>query len=71
MKWTIVAFNHPEKSRSVVYRQNLTNDALIQAIRIAIAKGANLMSIRGVGDKEKPITSIKPDKDIRITLKRF
>ena len=47
MKWRIVAFNHPEEEKSVVYRQNVSNEKLVDLVRLAIEKGANLMSIRG------------------------
>lgn len=47
MRWTIVAFNHPDKSKSVLYLQNVTEDELIECVKDAIRNGANLMSIRG------------------------
>jgi hypothetical protein len=47
MKFTIVAFKHPDESKSVLYRQNLTLEGLKKAIDDAVAHGANLMSIRG------------------------
>ena len=47
MKWRIVAFNHPKEEKSVVYRQNVSNEKLVDLVRLAIEKGANLMSIRG------------------------
>ncbi len=47
MKWSIVAFNHPEESRSVLYRQDLDFERLLHAVEAARLKGANLMSIRG------------------------
>lgn len=49
-KWTIVAFNHPSRGRSVLYRQNLDVDGLLRAVDDATQNGANLMSIRGVED---------------------
>ncbi len=52
MKWTIVAFDHPTKSKSVLSRQNLSYPRLLQAIEDAAFKGANLMSIRGFEDEE-------------------
>ncbi len=48
MKWTIVAFKHPEDQKSVYYRQNVVD--LDVAIAKAIKKGANLISIRGFED---------------------
>ena len=45
--WTVVAFAHPGKSRSVLYRQGLCDYELLAAICDGIAKGANLFSIRG------------------------
>lgn len=47
MKWRIVAFNHPEEEKSVVYRQNINDEKLLDLVKSAIEKGANLMSIRG------------------------
>ena len=52
-KWAIVAFVHPTQGRSVLYRQNLTIQELLQAVKKAIDKGANLLSIRGVDILEK------------------
>ena len=47
--WMIVAFYHPFKGKSVLYRQNIkTVDGLLKAVELAAAKGANLMSIRFV-----------------------
>lgn len=43
--WVLVAFNHPEQQKSVYYRQNIVD--LVHAVKTAIEKGANLMSIRG------------------------
>jgi len=48
-KWIIVAFDHPRGSKSVLYRQGLDPDALLRAVRDAMAAGANLMSIREAG----------------------
>ena len=47
-KWTIVAFDHPNKSRSVLYRQNMNVEKLLKMVAEAIVEGANLMSIRGI-----------------------
>jgi len=47
MKWRIVGFNHPEKEKSLVSRQNLTDAELIATIKWGIDKGCNLFSIRG------------------------
>lgn len=51
MKWRLVAFSHPKEERSVLYRQNLTDEQLLQAIKRALELGANLMSIRGFEKK--------------------
>lgn len=48
VKWIIVAFNHPESAKSVLYRQGLGIQALLAAVERAANDGANLMSIRGV-----------------------
>ncbi len=47
MKWTIVAFKHPDRSKSVLYRQGLAILGLHRAIDDAEREGANLISIRG------------------------
>ncbi len=47
MKWALVAFDHPDRRTSVLYRQNLAFTALLEMVQIAAEKGANLMSIRG------------------------
>ncbi len=47
MIWTIVAFDHPDTSKSVLYRQGLDVEKLLRAVEVAQLKGANLMSIRG------------------------
>lgn len=47
MKWRIVAFKHPDKETSVLYRVAENDEALLKAVRAAIAKDTNLMSIRG------------------------
>jgi ClpP class serine protease len=47
MRWRIVAFHHPYEEKSVVYKQNLTSEKLVEVVMKAIEKGANLMSIRG------------------------
>ena len=44
--WAIVAFNHPTKGKSLLYRQKLTFVQLQKAIEKAYELGANLMSIR-------------------------
>lgn len=48
LRWSIVAFDHPQSSKSVLYRQNLSFDGLLAAVKNAHRLGANLMSIRGV-----------------------
>ena len=45
--WRIVAFKHPEVEKSVLYRQNITTEELLDAVKRAIELGANLMSVRG------------------------
>ena len=45
--WRIVAFKHPDKEKSVLYRQGASDEKLVELIKSAIEKGANLMSIRG------------------------
>lgn len=50
MKWTIVAFRHPDQSHTLLYRQNLSPEKLLEAVEQAIEKGANLMSLRGFED---------------------
>ena len=45
--WRIVGFKHPDDEKSIIYRQNLTDDALLEAILLGIQKGCNLFSIRG------------------------
>jgi len=47
MKWRIVGFNHPEEEKSLIYKQNLKHDQLLNAITKGIEKGCNLFSIRG------------------------
>lgn len=49
-KWRIVGFNHPTHEKSLVYKQGLTDEGLIRAIKAGIDKGANLFSIRGFED---------------------
>lgn len=51
MKWRIVSFRHPTQEKSVLYRQNLSTQELIQAVERSIELGANLMSIRGFKDE--------------------
>ena len=55
MKWIIVAFNHPDNSKSVIYRQNISEEQLIKTIYEAIGNGANLMSIRGFEEEEEDV----------------
>ncbi len=45
--FTIAAFQVP-KSRSLLYRQHLTEEKLLEAVRESIRKGANVISIRKV-----------------------
>jgi len=52
LKFTIVAFNHPVDTKSVLYRQNLSEDNLVFAIRAAVTKGANLFSIRAFKEEK-------------------
>ena len=52
MRWRIVGFNHPFQEKSLIYKQNLTDEQLIEAIKQGIAKGCNLFSIRGFKEKE-------------------
>jgi len=47
MRWRIVGFKHPESENSLIYKQKLTNEKLIETIKEGIAKGCNLFSIRG------------------------
>ena len=47
MKWRIVGFNHPKNEKSLIYKQNLTDEQLLNAIKKGIQKGCNLFSIRG------------------------
>jgi len=47
MEWIIVGFNHPEEKKSKIYRQNITEELLIKAIKDGIEKGCNVFSIRG------------------------
>ena len=51
MRWRIVVFSHPKEEKSVLYRQNLTDKQLLEAIKRALELGANLMSIRGFEEK--------------------
>ncbi len=51
MKWIIVAFEHPDRSRSVLYRQGLDEAGLLKAVSDSYLRGANLMSIRGVPEE--------------------
>lgn len=53
--WRIVAFKHPEREKSVLYRQKLTTEALLNAVKRAIELEANLMSIRGFKEKCNPV----------------
>jgi len=47
MKWRIVGFDHPRKEKSEIYKQNLTEEGLLKAIKEGIGRGCNLFSIRG------------------------
>lgn len=46
-KWTIVAFDHPTRAKSVVYVQGLSEKGLLKYVARAMELGCNLMSIRG------------------------
>lgn len=52
MKWIIVGFKHPNKSKSIVYKQMITKDTLLKTIEKGIEDGCNLFSIRGVNENE-------------------
>ncbi len=52
MKWTLVAFNHPDDNKSIAYRQGLDFRQLIAAMGRAVEEGANLFSIRGFEEAE-------------------
>lgn len=52
MKWRIVGFNHPKEEKSIVYRQGLTDEQLIQTVKMGIIKRCNLFSIRGFKEPE-------------------
>jgi hypothetical protein len=45
--FTIAAFQVP-KNRSVLYRQYLTEEKLLEAVSTSIRRGANVISIRKV-----------------------
>jgi len=45
-RWTIVAFNHPRESRAILYKRDISDEALLASVKIAIERKANLMSIR-------------------------
>jgi hypothetical protein len=45
--FTIAAFQVP-RSRSILYRQHLTEEKLLEAVRESIRRGANVISIRKV-----------------------
>lgn len=49
--WRIVGFNHPENEKCVIYKQNLSDEKLIDAVKDGIAKGCNIFSIRGFEKK--------------------
>jgi len=51
MKRRIVGFKHPEKEKSLIYFQNLTDYTLLRAIERGIRDGCNLFSIRGFDEK--------------------
>lgn len=59
MKWRIVGFNHPNEEKSIIYKQKLTTDKLIKAIRQGILLDCNLFSIRGFQDELKINKRIK------------
>lgn len=45
--WAIVAFKHPERGKSLLYRQKIVGkENLLRAVEKAYDLGANLMSIR-------------------------
>jgi len=46
-KWVIVGFNHPKERVSLVYKQNISDEQLLEAIRKGIERGCNVFSIRG------------------------
>ena len=46
-KWRIVGFKHPEDEKSRIYKQNLGDEGLINAVQLGVARGCNLFSIRG------------------------
>ena len=46
-RWRIVGFQHPDKEKSLLYKQNLTEQGLLNAIKKGIKEGCNLFSIRG------------------------
>ena len=50
-KWRIVGFDHDRSEKSLIYKQKLTEEKLIQALRKGIEKGCNLFSIRGFEEK--------------------
>lgn len=54
MKWRIVAFDHPDQEKSVLYRHCSDEDALLKAILDAVDDGANLISIRGFDEEPDP-----------------
>jgi hypothetical protein len=45
--FTIAAFQVP-RSRSILYRQHLKEEKLLEAVRESIRRGANVISIRKV-----------------------
>lgn len=55
MKWRVVAFKHPEKERSVLYHQDVPDEDLLDSVKQAVERGANLLSIRGFTEKTTKI----------------
>ena len=53
MKWRIVGFNHPHQKKSIIYKQDLSDEQLIEALKQGIKKGCNLFSIRGFKEEEE------------------
>lgn len=48
MKWRIVGFDHPNKEKSLLYKQGLTDDGLHKAVKDGIEKGCNLFILYGL-----------------------
>ncbi len=47
MRWTLVGFRHPDNSRSLIYKQGMSQEGLVKAIEEGAERGCNLFSIRG------------------------